>query len=174
MMKLRNTASTPRARRWCARSTCWTSGSVSRRWACLTSRLSGSHTTRQEQRSSTGNQDGALGVAEERPQDALRQVPGIPLDAGEVFEEAAAMGIKVEPLPNGAEPSTDQAILMVNQAIRDAQNNGPDWEASKVRLPRTWSGGRTPFEMTAKAAVDWAMEYAPPGMAHRRARDHHS
>lgn len=60
--------------------------------------------------------------------DALRQVPGIPLDAGEVFEEAAAMGVKVEPLPEGAEPSTEQAILMVNQAIRDAQNNCPDWD----------------------------------------------
>ena len=60
--------------------------------------------------------------------DALRQVPGIPLDAGEVFEEAAAMGVKVEPLPEGAEPSTEQAILMVNQAIRDAQNGGTDWD----------------------------------------------
>ena len=94
--------------------------------------------------------------------DALRQVPGIPLDAGEVFEEAAAMGIKVEPLPNGAEPSTDQAILMVNQAIRDAQNNGPDWEALEGSFTEDAEPeDELPFEMTAKAAVDWAMEYAP-------------
>ena len=124
---------------------------------------------------STGDQDRALGVAEERPQDALRQVPGIPLDAGEVFEEAAAMGIKVEPLPEGAEPSTEQAILMVNQAIRGAQNNRTGLGRHRRFVYR---GARPedelPFEMTAKAAVGWAMECAPSGMAYRQTRDHHS
>ena len=94
--------------------------------------------------------------------DALRQVPGIPLDAGEVFEEAAAMGVKVEPLPEGAEPSTEQAILMVNQAIRDAQNGGTDWDGIEGEYTEEAEPeDELPFEMTAKSAVDWAMEFAP-------------
>lgn len=50
--------------------------------------------------------------------DALRQVPGVPLDADEVFAEAAAMGITAE-VPEGAQPSAEQARLMVAQAQAD-------------------------------------------------------
>ena len=87
--------------------------------------------------------------------DALRQVPGIPLDAGEVFEEAAAMGIKVEPLPEGAEPSTEQAILMVNQAIRDAQNNCPDWDGIEGQFTETTEPDDFEPEPGEEVWADW-------------------
>ena len=87
--------------------------------------------------------------------DALRQVPGIPLDAGEVFEEAAAMGIKVEPLPEGAEPSTEQAILMVNQAIRDAQNGGTDWDGIEGEYTETTEPDDFEPEPGEEVWADW-------------------
>lgn len=125
--------------------------------------------------------------------DALRQVPGVPLDADEVFEEAAATGLNVE-FPEGAQLSPEQARLMIAQAEQDANRpeltyeqhterlranvnrmRGPEWNAfdeadGEYRVEELHSEqpaqpaatiDELPFEMNAKSAVEWAMEFAP-------------
>ncbi len=52
--------------------------------------------------------------------DALRQVPGVPLDADEVLEEAAAAGLHVE-IPDGVQLTAEQARLWVKSAQAEAE-----------------------------------------------------
>ena len=54
--------------------------------------------------------------------DALRHTPGQLVDAGEVLEDAAAHGIRVE-IPDGARISRDQALAAVEQAKTIAANS---------------------------------------------------
>ena len=79
--------------------------------------------------------------------DALRQVPGVPLDADEVLEEAAAAGIRVE-VPEGAQLSPEQARLMIAQAVEDQQREELSYEQQQERLQANVNRMRGP-EWTA-------------------------
>lgn len=65
--------------------------------------------------------------------DALRQVPGAPLDASEAIEEAEAAGLHIE-APEGAQLTTEQVRLMIEQAQADATRPELTYEQHQGRL----------------------------------------
>ena len=84
--------------------------------------------------------------------EALRHVPGGYASADEMLQEAALEGLRELP-PEGVKLDTAQAQAWIDQHAGDPIEG----EYTETTEP----GEELPFEMDAKSAIEWAMEFAP-------------
>ena len=88
--------------------------------------------------------------------EALRHVPGGYASGDEVIQEAALQGLTGLP-PEAAHLTVEQAQEWV-----ETHGSGQDWVGIEGEYTETTEPGEElPFEMDAKSAIEWAMEFAP-------------